>query len=333
MKKLCFTIFIFGRKYQAFLPLYLYSVFSTYNSKEYEVVIYLSGKLSKRIRKNIVDNIGVKSYVIRENYFKRFNRNKYSSQVKKSLRWLINDEYFKEFNSVYTGDVDIFICKEKLSLYEQHMGHAKQYEIPYSNVVRKKTMKRKLNFKQIVITYLNTGFRGVYHYFKAKSITVSRLSGLHFVIEEEYYKKVSSIQNEYLNKIMSKKTRFKYFRHHPTGFHNESLLFDLVKEANIKIYQDNKPLTIEPENYEQINFRPHHGIHLGIFRSKETMNAEEKVISSNLYKQYYLQFSEKRKADSNLMSILNHSTKYIKTIIRNMDQFYSNFISDHQQEN
>jgi len=124
----------------------------------------------------------------------------------KSIRWLEIPELKTPY--VYTGDVDIIILESNIHI--PHIEHAKKIGKPYSNLVRKNGIN---------------------------------MTGLHFIISDPYYEKMS---NTYLNKIISelktKKVRLKSL--------DERLLCRMVKERFGL-----------PEGHA---FRPIHGLHLSL---------------------------------------------------------------------
>lgn len=185
------VFYIFGKKYIKYLPLYLYSLQKNY--PKYHVIIYaeyLSDKILDLIRflgfENItikkLPNIGLTSRVLK------------NKQIKKSIRWLHYDILFENFEYLYIGDIDIFLCPEKVELLEQHIKHMKLINLPYSNVIRKNS---------------------------------KRLSGLHFVKVYPYYRAIKPELNNFiknLNKIDESKLN---------TVNDEEILFKLLNKVGL----------------------------------------------------------------------------------------------------
>jgi hypothetical protein len=323
-KKLCFATFVFGEEYQSFLPLYIYSVLSNYNNKDYGLMIFLDKKLNKNI-KNILSEINILDCMIFENYFNDFSEKFVTTQVKKSLRWLIYNNEFKKFDSIYFGDVDIFICNEQIGIYEQHLNHCKKIRLPYSNIIRNISNKNKINIKTLLIRLLNFGIESLFDDIFWKGLLPQRMSGLHFIIQDKYFPIIYDLQKKYIEILRDKNKRREKFKHHIGGLRAEALLYDLIKDSGLGLpKKDSNEIFIDFNESDKINFRPHHGIHLGIFRSKELIVKEYKVLTSKTYIEYYKEFCEKREKDRILRFILEKSPQNIKKLIYSMDEFYKN---------
>src|SRR5262249_18773675 len=88
----------------------------------------------------------------------------------KSLRWLLFDEEFYDYDNVYIGDIDMFIVPEDIPLHEMHVRHSREIGLPYSNRVRRGTR---------------------------------RLTGLHFVRTRDYYERVLPTMQKYRDGALS----------------------------------------------------------------------------------------------------------------------------------
>ena len=117
-KKLCITTFVFGEGYQGYIPLFIYSILRSY--RDYFPLIFLHGRLNIKVSKQLELLRGLGEFKVVENYLAG---KKLSNQQGKSIRWVLADHKFEEFDSVYIGDIDIFIVPEEPDLYEQHNQH------------------------------------------------------------------------------------------------------------------------------------------------------------------------------------------------------------------
>ncbi|MGB1308737.1 MAG: hypothetical protein ACPG6B_07490 [Oceanihabitans sp.] len=163
---LCFASFVFGN-YQKYIPYYIYSIRKTYPLSF--VKIFVEKELDFNIKsalqvlqENNITNFEIVKVDIEYADYKNF---KIKGGGGKLIRWLVGFEYFKEFEYVYIGDIDIFFLKEEVSVLHFHKAQLKQLQLPFSNKVR---------------------------LFKDGNLT-KRLTGLHFFKTKEYFEKVEPI--------------------------------------------------------------------------------------------------------------------------------------------
>ena len=216
-KRTCVTAFTFG-SYTRYIPFYVYSILTSYPT--YFVKIFVGGLLSENERQCL--NLLRKRFAnfeIVEQYFIDFN-----IKDKTLLRWLMPESDFKGFDYVYYGDVDFLIIRENPPLHKMHLEHCEKRGFPFSNEVR---------HSQRIFS------RGRY-----------RLTGLHFIKKEDYFKKMESV--------------FSKFRNSPETLQrldgdwiDEEFLFALVSEVYL----------VQPADPMEW-FRPLHGFHLGATRSQ-----------------------------------------------------------------
>jgi hypothetical protein len=205
--------------------------------KEYGVKIFLTDELNDRYKPIIQELKTIGDVVIQEKCFSAYPK---SNQELKTLRWIVTQRNFTEYDNIYIGDVDILICKENPSLELQHINHCEEINLPYSNIVR--------------------------------PYSANRLSGLHFIKKEEYYKALSSIINKYSRLLKNNKLK---------NIKNEETLYNMIKESELDF----------PSKY----FWPHHGIHLGWWRKGYRMVSKKRWHQIGLKNDYknYLKFFRK----------------------------------------
>lgn len=228
MKKLCFTTVVHGYDYQKYSPYFLYSCLKSYPDSE--VKLFFTEKIHKDFIPSFkkIDFSG--KFELLENSFKEYPK---GNQQLKTIRWLIPEKYFEEYEYVYIGDIDIFICREYPPLLYQHINHCECQNLPYSNMVRDNS---------------------------------KRLTGLHFIDRREYYKKVSKTIEKY--SILLKKGKLIE--------KNENVLYNIIKESGLRTPND--------------RYRPHHGLHLGIWRKGPRILNDKKwygVGGRNSYMKYW----------------------------------------------
>lgn len=294
MKQICYVNYVFGEKYQQFIPLYLFFLFYTY--PDADARIYLDGSLLPQI-KSALEKLAKwrQQYVIIENYKPEIQLPNYAYHVptiQKSYRWLINDSEFQNYMAVYVGDIDILICKEEKPLYEQHVEHCNYLNLPFSNIVRSVSGKKTYDFRFLLSLLYRYGISETIAYYIKKNQNTFRLSGLHFVLVKPYYEVISKIQNEYWHELKLLANR-KSKKYRLSTFNNEAMLYDMLSDAGYKMpaSSSGEPYNIET-NPHKIAFRPHHGLHLGVFRSIDIIKVEKEIINSTVYKAYYEYFAQ-----------------------------------------
>jgi len=171
------------------------------------------------------------------NFNKQFNTDillrNYTNNINANrLRFL--EEPITKCTYTYIGDIDIFINENILPF---HINQMKEFNTIYSNCLRYPS---------------NT----------------NRMSGLHFVKSDEYFKQTESIRNKYIKLLIDKKIT--------TG--DEILLNNIILSLNTCI--------ITPkDNIDFLIKRPIHGIHISLNRKPFTSTLE---FPKELFKQMFI---------------------------------------------
>jgi hypothetical protein len=174
------------------------------------------------IRDNLSDNFSICENSFREYDF--LDETQIWGGGKTILRWLLPEKEFEGFDYIYIGDVDFLIMGEEPGLLESHLNHCRETQLPFSNKIR---------------------------LLPGSNDRTDCLTGLHFIIKEPYYERISSYISSYLEDKDSLLESL-------LGINNdEQFLYRLVEQG----FDLNKLLDHE-------DFRPHHGIHLGIARAR-----------------------------------------------------------------
>ena len=324
MKKLCLVLYVFGKKYQEFIPLFLLSVFKLYS--DYGVRIYLDSDLLPVVKENL-EIFKDYDYKIIENYKMDDGLTKKAEsfdQIQKCRRWYIYDDDFKNYEAIYIGDVDIFFCPEKTELFEAHLKHCDAIQKPFSNIKRTRTFNN-LSSKLILRNIIKFGpLQAIKFYFITNKI-LERLSGLHFIKTADYFNKVLPLKGEFIKELNllaeGKSKRYSFWM-----FNNEGFLHDMMSAAGFGDIPDstNKDFNIS-ENCYDVAYRPHHGLHFGVFRSMASAENERKMITSDLYLSYYKYFCSIEKTDE-YKKLEKEFSPYLQNIINNMHEFYKNIV-------
>lgn len=315
-KQLLIVTFIFGREYQGYIPIYFYSIYKHY--PEYDAVVYVDRKISQSTQKLVeqIPGYGEKYKIVPVDRVKK----KLSSQQMKAYRWLLYDDMFDAYQYIYIGDIDIYICKESVPLHEQHIRHMNSQKLVYSNIVRNYShapaiLERWQNkLTKIGIHFSVTGiyYRFFYH---------KRLSGLHFVNTEAYYKAINKQRQKFFRVYYKTDIVSRLYSWKMKSYSNEALLYYLVAQSRLRLPKQvsgNADILLceDPNSYK---FRPHHGLHFGMWRDKEKADSvHDKYINSQLCQNFYAQFKNELKHDELLKEIEKNSPEKIKKIIRSM---------------
>ncbi|MDP4119141.1 MAG: hypothetical protein Q8873_08130 [Bacillota bacterium] len=331
MKKLCLVLYIFGDKYQEYIPLFAWSLFKLY--PDYGIRVYLDTKLNQHI-KNQVEILKDKDLTIIENHLDNLemtDKAKKVDLIQRSQRWLFYDEAFENYEAVYMGDADIIFCPEKEKMFEAHIKHCEIIGKPYSNIARKPIVRKNYSPKVIARNFIKFGIKDSFKYYFGHTKPIRKLTGLHFVRTKEYYSAVRPVMREYV-KELNKLAEHKSKKYNLCSFNDEAVLYDMVNDCGFGtpevIGSGLSGLYNICESGEKMEYRPHHGIHLGIFRNEKTPFKEWNVVTSDLYRGYYEYFKELEKTGQ-YKSFEKGFSPYMRNIIDNMNKFYLN----HPQEN
>ena len=190
--KICISVVV-NKNYEKYIPYFIYFITKSYPN--YFIKVLFLGSLSEKTKEliNVINNDLVS---IEEKFFAGYPKD---NQRLKSIRWVIPEDVFSDFDYVYIGDVDILICKETPTLADTHMVHLKNNNLPYSNSIRPKQ---------------------------------KRFTGLHFFKVKEYYEKMSNIIKQYSTKLKNRKLSLSQ------RYRNEHLLYDIINKGIGKLPQN-----------------------------------------------------------------------------------------------
>lgn len=198
MNNICFTTVV-NQKYEHYIPLFWYSLYKSYPG--YASTIFMKGSLSKNVRKAVAIMMDKGDFNVKENCFENFDENE---QYFKTIRWLLNDDCIMDYQYLYIGDVDMIICKEPISLIEQHAQDAENQNLAYSNIVR-----------------------GGQH----------RLIGRHFIVTKPYFKKMNPVIKKYQSLLSQGKLDPKT---NDEGKGNEWVLYRMIEDSGLGFPDSNK---------------------------------------------------------------------------------------------
>lgn len=186
---LCITTVV-NKGYQEFVPWFVYFINESYPS--YHTRIFLTTSASAKVR-HCLSLLGG-NFQVHENCFQ-----KYPDDVLtvKCLRWTNCPSEFEKFDYIYTGDIDILVCKEEPDLLEQHVQHCDLLGLPYSNMVRGWGPWQK---------------------------KPRRFTGLHFVRQKEWYGAMRPVMEKYGSILLQGKS---------THANNEAMLHQMVGESGL----------------------------------------------------------------------------------------------------
>jgi len=211
-------------------------------------------------------------------------------------------------------------------LFDQHMRHAFRFDMPYSNIVRSIVLPNQALPREIVKNIYLSGFSNAYRIFR-KSVAekpgvMYKLSGLHFILTKQYLPAIAAVKETFINHLNNMGGKNGYY---DIGtFNNEAFLHDMVKASGLPVPEDSTKkynLARQQQDPEYIFFRPHHGIHLGIFREISTMEYNKNRLDSNAYKFYYEDF-QKLSETEDYKRIEPFFTAFVTNQLKTMHSYY-----------
>jgi len=313
-EKVGMTTFVFGKEYQEYIPFLIYSIKKSY--PEYIPIIFLNNSLREKTKKNLRLIKPLGKFIIKENYANR-NLNRFRG---KALRWLIRDDILMRFDYIYFVDIDMLYFEEPIPLHIQHKKHMKVLDLPFSNVLRKKINENR-KMKIILKRAQKYGIKNAIYNFIRGKVEEKRLTGLHFVKVNEYFERIKESQNKYRDIIFNKDYK-KYFQ----GFSDEPVLYKICNESgfnmnNLGTWEENPVKSLNFNNFSNPNFRPHHGIHLGLFRGKNIPSS--KIVAESEVYQYYAKKMQNYIRDDFFIKLLENSKNFIQEEFKHLFEYYS----------
>ena len=145
------------------------------------------------------------------------------------------------------------------------------------------------------------------------------MSGLHFTTSSDYFCRIKLF--DYQRIFKNRRILKKYFSHHALGFHNEAFLLDLYIQDTKNIDEQISFGDVRNLSTDNYSFRPHHGLHLGIFRHSSTIKAEKYTIDSQVYSSYFNIFIEEYNRNIILKEFILEDT-FLSVIFDNIIKYY-----------
>jgi len=317
-EKVCLTTFVYGSKYQDYLPLLLYSCQKAY--PEYDVVLFLYDKLRDDIGLQI-NSLDLKIKItIHEN---SFNDCPQMSPLKsKCLRWVLWDDSFNQYDYLYIIDIDMFYISESLPLHTQHIQHMQTTNLPFDNMRRiyKKGASKRISIMRR-IKY--AGLYNIIKFLRSYNKTEYKLTGLQFIDIKKYY----SIYNSHIRDSYKRDIYKNKYLSYVMSPENEILLYQINKRLGFDVdrlaIQTDSSQSLDFNNTTRAEFRPHHGIHLGIFR-EDPINFSEstkRILDSDTYKYYFNEFKNIY-TDKVFQQLYNSLSENVKIYIDRIFQYY-----------
>lgn len=315
MSKVCLTTFIYGKKYQAYIPFLVYSCNKAY--PEYDIILFLYEKLDPQIKRSVARlKLANNVKILEEQFTECENMTPLKSQ---SLRWVLWHDDFMKYDYLYTVDIDVLYIKEPIDLHIQHIEHMKILDLPLSNI-RRKSRYNPFSIKSLYHRVNEVGLSYIFEFFRQGNKNLDRLSGLHFVSIPEYYSALTpEVREKFKNDIFTGK-----FSNYIMLNNDEALLAYIVKDIGFdltKLGIRNDPVKmLDFNNYKSKEFRPIHGIHLGIFRREKTKSFS-RTANSEVYKYYFKRYKEEILEDKMFLKLLKNAPEHIRNSFELLHEF------------
>lgn len=318
--KIALTTFISGEDYQDWIPFILYSIYKSY--PDYHVFIFVDEDVRPDIKSSV--NLIQKHWSNFDIIIGDFSDIRPITRIKaQSLRWVLWDKRFLEYDYLYYIDADILYIQETIPLHEQHIRHMRFIQSDsVSNIVRQKPLKVK-NYYEMYLTLKNGGGWNLLRYIITPRIF--RMSGLHFVKTKEYFSRITpAVIGKYRALIASGKAW------NQTIFPNdEALLYKMMQkngfDLSVFAIQRTSSTMFGFNNPEKREFCPHHGLHMGLFRSLSGKYADWMIeqLNSEDYKYYISSYIANYLKDELFKTILQNSGERVKAKFRFMHEYYN----------
>ncbi|MBQ6587455.1 MAG: hypothetical protein IJI01_02110 [Butyrivibrio sp.] len=322
----CVIGVVFGKdKYKSFVPLYLYSINKAYPNTHF--IIYHDCDVTNKYLKTIDEISNYKGGVeFRKIDFDKTELSRKALKnnlVKRALRWLILDDSLLEYDVVYVGDIDIFVCKETADMFYEHLRHCDFIGRSYSNIVRVITERKGV--KHFCGNAIRFGARNALKNYIFPKKNWKALSGLHCFIPKEYIPIVLNSKKYIIDEI-NKAFEWKSDIWNPCIINDESILYEFIDNAGIGLdYIDPTKRggvkLMENTNPESSYYRPHHGLHLHIFERAKPIDRE--LADSATYLAYFSYFEDLCKSNIELSEFIKTKNDwYCVKLLNNMCKYY-----------
>jgi hypothetical protein len=325
----CLTTFVYGETYQNYIPLLIYSIQKAY--PEYFTIIFIHKTLNGNIKEQL-KLLNQNQFLIIENCFDEFDMTPSKSMA---LRWVLWHDKFKEIEYLYIVDIDMLYIAEPIPLHLQHIQHMNFIGLPFSNILRKRKIY-SLNLFQIIYRIKKAGLYGFTKFISSNLKYEYLLSGLHFIKIKDYYNLVTSeLLIHYKKQIYSNEYyKFTSITGNPS---TEALLYLMLQKAGFEInklgLQTDSIKMLDFNNPERTEFRPHHGLHMGIFRVENIDKNSLLILNSETYKYYIEKFKSDIITDPLFFQIIENLGNEITTKIDKLTKFYEIEIDSKQFKN
>ena len=239
----------------------------------------------------------------------------------KSLRWVLYDDAFIDYDYLYVVDIDMIYIREPLPLHEQHVRHMSTTGLPYDNIARH-FKRHPFAMSSIGQRFKLAGFTAFFQFLFGTRDDF-RVSGLHFIEVKPYFQVISGATREKYRKMIYNGSFMKLC----LSSNNESFLYSMLQRETLKPdmlpVQTESYIMLDFNNPRRAEFRPHHGIHLGVFREDLQSKGKRKtILDSSTYLYYINHFKEDYLSDSLFVFLLNASSESIKNQFDNLFRYY-----------
>ncbi|GAH07620.1 unnamed protein product [marine sediment metagenome] len=150
---------------------------------------------------------------------------------------------------------------------------------------------------------------------------------MHFVKIHPYFEAVKEEQYKLKTMIADKSYKNNPFED------NEVYLYNMIKNSNFDLsrigIQKNAVNTLNFKNPSRADFRPHHGLHLGIFRTDKMVIECNATLQSDVYL-YYVNIFKDFFNDKLFCDLIKLGSEDLKSILKRLTEYYriDNFCRD-----
>ena len=220
----------------------------------------------------------------------------------------------------------MFYIREPIPLHIQHADRLKKTGLPFDNIIRYTKVKRS---KFSILRRLKyAGLHKFLSFVTQKVVIEPRLSGLLFIKVDGFYDEQSL---DYLRQIRERIGK-RYFFPEILSSNDEALLFRIMEDLGYNCMvlgkQSDNVKSLDFNNHLREEFRPHHGIHLGMFKNARISelpyrlrNSFESILNSEPY-EFYINNYKKIICSSEFKRFRESLTQDITIYLERLNDYY-----------
>ena len=214
--------------------------------------------------------------------------------------------------------------REPEPLHLQHVNHMQTTGLCYDNLLRL-CERNPFSFFSFARRLKYAGLSAIYTFLFGCN-TEYRATGLHFISVRQYYERLTEEKIEMYKKQIYDMSFLRYVM----TPNDEILLYKILENEGLhpeRLGLQTDPVTmLDFNNTQRLEFRPHHGIHLGIFRLEpddiKNHPSFSKILNSSAYDFYRQQYRVNLFNDPVFQNLISVSSSKVKSYFEKLHEVY-----------